>query len=192
MRRTTLPSLIAGCLLVAVVSGCGDDDPKPKFAKSASPSTIVTSSPTPIEPSPPKMPEAAKKHTVAGAEGFAVYLWHLLAYAQQHPDSSLLSPLIGAGCTSCQGMTGLISDLESGRGTIRGGTTQISHVTAHRLKTPTHTVLVEYDWHTRRQVVDYPGTKKDHVNKASHGHDQLFVRPTEDGWIVSDWHPGIS
>lgn len=191
MGWTRLTALTACSALLVALGGCGGD-PEPKFTKAPSPSTSVSPSPTPSEPVPPKMPAAAKKHTVAGAKAFTRYLWRLFAYAQKHPDSTLLPPLMSVGCRPCEGMTELVANLERDHGLIRGSTTHISNVSGRRISTPTRTVEVQYDWHTGQQKVDYPGKKRDKVYKESHGHDQLFIRPDDDGWVVSDWHAGIS
>ncbi|MEX0426885.1 DUF6318 family protein [Nocardioides sp. DS6] len=189
MRRTSVAAVAVGALVVGGVSGCGGD-PKPKFAHSADPSpSAVSSSAAPADDlAPPEMPEAAKAHTVAGAKAFVRYFWRAANYAQTTLDASLVASLASENCTGCTGGVEFVERVKKGRGTIRGGAITVGRETVRRLDVAGQVwMAVTYSWSSPRQVVDFPGTKKDEVYSGGRGTNRFTLQPVASGWRVALW-----
>lgn len=189
MRRTTLATLAAMCVLLVALTGCGGD-PKPKHAESAlpTPTHSASATPTPTDPVPPVMPAAAKKHTVAGAKSFVRYFWRVATYSQATLDPAPLRSLLSQGCPGCQGALGFIDDVSKARGTVHGGVCTPSNMQTTRLRAgDIQIVQVGYKLTCTRQVVDYPGRRKSDIYKAGTVTDQFKLSAERSGWQVFSW-----
>lgn len=190
MRRTTLPTLAAACALFAALVACGGD-PQPKFTKSPTPTHTMSASPaspTPTDPTPPEMPAAAKKHTVAGAKAFTRYVWRVVNYTQTTLDAAPLRPLLSKGCDGCNGGLAGIERLTKAHAKVHGGTYTVDRFRTERLLAGnTRLIRLTFRVANTREVIRYPGKKKDDVYKPGVVTDQWVLSPRPAGWMVISW-----
>lgn len=189
MRRTTLAALAATSLLLAGLAGCGGGDPKPKIANSAppSPSVTVSSSPTPTAPTPPVMPAAAKKHTVAGAKAFARYFTRTVNYGAIALDPSPLKSISSDYCNSCNAAVSAIQGYIRKNATVTGGYWSLNAITVAQLRAGSNRLMrVTANGTSTRQVIRYPGGSR-RVYRAGPTKDRFILIPTADGWTVDTW-----
>jgi hypothetical protein len=125
LSRTRLVAGVAAAALpLAVLAGCGEDEPKPKFEEPTSASPSESSSPTePVEPTPPA---AMKGDDVAGARAFVKYYFDLLGYAQATGDTDAVSKVALPDCAACSGTVRFIRQIYKTGGEIEGGTFTVS------------------------------------------------------------------
>ena len=189
MRRTSAAAVVVGVLVVGGLSGCGGD-PKPKFAHSAAPSPSgVSSSAVPSDDlAPPEMPEAAKRHTVAGAKAFVRHLVATVNYANSALDSTSLRALMNPGCDGCRGGVDGIDQIAKRKGTIRGGTWRIKQLTAHELTFDGgfRPVEAQLTVESEPETITYPAAKKERY-PGGITVSRVVLSPVVGGWRVSNW-----
>ncbi|HEX8779856.1 MAG TPA: DUF6318 family protein, partial [Nocardioides sp.] len=102
LGRTRLAAgVVAAALPLALLAGCGEDEPQPKFDEPTSESPSASPSPSgPVEPTPPA---AMKGDDVEAAEAFATYYFQLLDYGRLTGDTRPVKSLTLPTCVACQG-----------------------------------------------------------------------------------------
>src|SRR6478609_11779950 len=110
----TRAALTALSLIPALlVTGCSDDDPKPKFGPtpSATPSSTPSSATSgPTTPLPTLPPEAQGTGPDA-AEAFVKFYWATVNYAQATGDIDALRKLGDNSCKACRGGVGYLEEV---------------------------------------------------------------------------------
>ncbi|WP_343900527.1 DUF6318 family protein [Arthrobacter rhombi] len=92
----------SGTLAASSSAVAGGSSPAPT-SKSASPTPIPASSKGPAKNWPvPKMPEAAKKHTLKGAGAFSEYYFELIEYTSVTNESAPIRKVSSSDCDLCQ------------------------------------------------------------------------------------------
>jgi len=180
------PLLLALLPAVALgVSACGDDPIKPApltpAPTSASPSPTATSA----DPAtPPPLPAAAKKQTVAGAKAFAEYYWEMVNYAQASGEVDPLVALASPTCEGCRGGTDGLRRFFDAGGKVVGGVYSTSNVSAKLVHAGSQPYWqVEMTLAHQKQFSDLPGTDKDDHSPASTHGEQMTL-----GWLNNKWH----
>lgn len=103
--------LLVGALMVVVLAGCSDPEPKePKPSASATPTIAV-----------PTMPPQAKENTPEGAAAFVHHYIDVSNYAASTGDVNELSRLSDSTCSGCQKYIELYRDTYAAGGYFKGG-----------------------------------------------------------------------
>jgi hypothetical protein len=132
IRRTVVTTMTAALIVVAVLTGCSDDEKEPPDSglpsktETTDPTTPASSTtPTPTEPSatgpqPPALPAAAKADTKQGAQAFVAYYIKLLNYASLTGDGSSLLKY-GPQCRVCKSEARFYDKTYRNGGWFKGG-----------------------------------------------------------------------
>ncbi|WP_408895622.1 DUF6318 family protein [Nocardioides sp. R1-1] len=135
MRR--LRALVALVLLIVGVTACSDDEPAPHDPSSTwSPTGTMeapssTAAAVPIEP---RLPDAAREASEAGARAFIAYYWELVNYAQVTGDVKALKAVSGTNCKGCAAGIEGIRTLYRDGGRLEGGDYDIEFKVMNELK----------------------------------------------------------
>lgn len=184
-----LSALAACSALLLALSGCGAD-PKPKFTKepSSSVSANGSSSPTPREPTPPKMPATARKHTVAGAKAFARYAIAASNYGSDAADPAPLAAIVSQHCDGCHAALRFIAKLARRNAKVRGGHWVGDSLNVKQLAAGAERFIrVTIRGHTDRQVITYPSGHRDVYPATTRVTVQLTILERHDGWVIDRW-----
>jgi Family of unknown function (DUF6318) len=104
-----------------LLAGCSSDEPqaKPPIPHAPNTSPVTSTSPS---PSPPALPEAARRNTKAGAVAFAHHYIDLVNYATEHGEVKELLRSSGQDCGACREIGRFVTRVYAGGGNIQGGT----------------------------------------------------------------------
>jgi hypothetical protein len=193
VQRSRL-AIALGLVVPALVLGGCSGEPEPRFAPAESSSPAVRESPSSTASAEqsagnaPRMPAAAERRSPGGAEAFVEFYWETVDYAQSTGKFGGLKALGTASCVACRsGVAGLTKIFEEG-GKIKGGETSLSRLSSSRISSGNHeAVQVKADIANTRQVIVYPGPRKDQVFPAGTVSAQFVVDPTPDGWKMAYW-----
>ncbi|MEX0427749.1 DUF6318 family protein [Nocardioides sp. DS6] len=188
MRRTSTAAVVVGVLVVGGLSGCGGD-PKPRFSHSADPSpSVVSSSAAPADDlAPPEMPEAAKRHTVAGAKAFARYVVETTNYATLMLDPAPLRQISSQHCDGCQSAIEIIANDRKKNATVTGGDWTVTSIRVVPLQAGKFRPMqVTIFGHTTREVITYPSGRQA-TYEAADVRDRLLMSDGSGGWSLMSW-----
>ncbi|WP_408899224.1 DUF6318 family protein [Nocardioides sp. R1-1] len=111
-------------LLIVGVTACSDDEPAPHDPSSTwSPTGTMeapssTAAAVPVEP---RLPDAAREASEAGARAFIAYYWELVNYAQVTGDVKALRAASSLNCAGCNaGIRGVRERRRSGQRVVGG------------------------------------------------------------------------
>lgn len=129
-RRMTMACAVAATAAVALSACSGSplevatSSQQPSSSSTAPPPTTSTSTTTtsaaptststttPVDPVIARLPIAARRSDVAGAEAFARYFFDALNKAAQKPDADLLNNLFEQSCRTCIAMQNTVKQLQ--------------------------------------------------------------------------------
>lgn len=174
------PLLIAStALTAALIAGCGENDPAPRPSPTPSPTASSTGRVA------PPLPPAATAHTKAGAIAFVRHYIDLINYTQATGDTKPIHALEKPSCTSCASVRSHIAKTYSGGGWIRGGTLRITGLSALP-------GAARGGYNVDVAVTATPQTVRsaDGSTSSNSGGSNIltvFLRPTTDGWDVTEW-----
>jgi hypothetical protein len=182
--RTVITAL---CLVpVLALGACSGDDPQPKIADPtptlpSSPSTTAVSGP--LEPT---MPAAARGTDAAAAEAFVKYYWEMVNYAQATGDLGGLESITDQSCTACQAGLESLRRIIADHGQITGGVNSLSRVRSAYFDKGKR-ITVWFDLSNTRQLIDYPGDRKDEIFKLATVDVMSVLRHDRGRWVIEYW-----
>lgn len=190
LSRTRLVSgIVAAALPLAVLAGCGEDEPKPKFEEPTSASPSESSSPEePVEPTPPAV---MKGDGVEGAKAFVEYYFELLGYAQATGDTAAVEEVALTDCAACTGTVEFIRDVYETGGEVKGGDFTVSALKASlqgRFSSEGKSYAATGKVATSRQTIS--GSSKKTLNsetKPGAQELQFLVTHSDSGWRMARW-----
>jgi hypothetical protein len=119
LSRTRLGAGVTALILpLALLAGCGEDEPTPKFEK---PSSSPTASPSPDEPVKPTPPAAMEGDDVEAAKAFVEYYFEIWDYAVTSGDVRALEKLALPSCSTCATVTDMLRKAAKNDAIITGG-----------------------------------------------------------------------
>lgn len=189
VSRTRAVVTALSVILVLLVAGCTDDDPKPKFEPSPSSEAPTSPSASPTAgTAAPSMPDAAKGTDAAAAEAFVAFYWDTVNYAQASGDLSPLQHLADPTCTACKAGVEYLEDVHRADGRITGGDAKVRIQKSTLVQGDGRmNAVVKFVLITTPQRVDYPGTEKDESYPGGQRTVNALVQPSDDGWVMSSW-----
>lgn len=190
LSRTRLVSgIVAAALPLAVLAGCGEDEPKPKFEEPTSASPSESSSPEePVEPTPPA---AMKGDGVEGAEAFVEYYFDVVTYAVLTGDTTHAEKLALPDCASCRGLLDTVDAVYDKGGSVRGGEMRAEDVRMAAKEVAADSLQAyggRLTLDVTKQVVRGTGDGDlDGEAQASQVPVQIQVVHSRSGWAVAEW-----
>jgi len=171
---------------VLALGACSGDDPEPELAPPSSsapssPSTTAVSGP--IEPT---MPAAARGTDAAAAEAFVKFYWEMVNYAQATGDVEGLRGLTDESCTACGGGLDALQKIFRQDGRVTGGINSLSKIHVGRLQNDDR-VTVWFELSTTRQLIDYPGNRRDEIYRPAKVTLMTVLRRDGGQWVIEYW-----
>ncbi|MFT4082924.1 MAG: DUF6318 family protein [Nocardioides sp.] len=192
MRRTTITSIVLLLGVATPLSGCGDDSP----GSAPTPSTVITTvddptpttSPTAGRPQPPRMPAAARRHTLAGAKAFTRYFVEVLNYMTATADATILASLASENCDTCESVRLHEKKIRRRNGVISGGLHTARNIIAYHAidNDPSSPIIVQMKLHTTQEKISYPTGKLDVFPTVTSRMEMTIVQ-VRHGWKISTW-----
>ena len=186
-RTRIVAGVAAATLSLALLAGCGEDEPRPKFEDPTSASPSKSASPEePVEPTPPA---AMEGDDVAGAKAFVEYYFAVAAYAQNTGDVSSLRELGLPGCTACRGGVEAIERIYRAGGSISGAAYELEATTASPSQGSSRVSI----WDLTAEVNATPQTVKKsaqasaEVDKSSTFELHLVAVHQRAKWRMAEW-----
>ncbi|WP_166133880.1 DUF6318 family protein [Nocardioides ochotonae] len=182
--------MVAAAVLVAGAAACSED-PDPQVAPPDPPTPTVTTTPA-SGPVAPTLPPEAEGDDAAAAEAFVRFYWEMADYAQATGDVSGLKALGAEGCRPCAAGVAFVEEVYDGRGSIRGGETDVSNLSTTKIKVAGDIAYqVRLNIRTTDQDVDRdPGTKKDQFFPGGTVKANFVVRSVDGKWLAEFWEIG--
>lgn len=188
-RTRIVAGVAAATLSLALLAGCGEDEPRPKFEDPTSASPSKSASPEePVEPTPPA---AMEGDDVAGAKAFVEYYFDLLGYAQATGKTAAVEGVALADCVPCGGSVGTIRDAYDNGGYIHGGEFRVAKVRASELgggtqgfSTFTATAVVAT---TSQEISGSSDKKMNGQYPAGSQKMQFVLTHGAQGWRMAEW-----
>lgn len=191
LGRTRLAAgVVAAALPLALLAGCGEDEPQPKFDEPTS--ELPSASPSPSGPVEPTPPAAMKGDDVEAAEAFVKYYFGLLNYAKFSGDIKSVRELALPTCVACHAATDSIQSTHRSGGNYQGGEFTVRDLRMGKLGVASgvHSFrgLVWVD--TKREVIRGTGDETvDGVYQASKTKLEFVAVRDTAGWHVGEWKP---
>ncbi len=181
-------TVIAALCVVSVLAlgACSGGDPQPKIADPtptlpSSPSTTAVSGP--VEPT---LPAAAQGTDAAAAEAFVRFYWEMVNYAQATGDLDGLESMTDQSCTACRGGLAALRRIFARDGRVTGGVNSLSRVRGGHLQGDER-LAVWFDLSTTRQLINYPGDRKDEVYRVATAKLMTVLRRDQGQWVIEYW-----
>lgn len=189
-RTRVAAGLAAAALPLALLAGCGEDEPKPKFEDPTSSAAEPSDSASPDEPSKPTPPAAMKGKNTEGAKAFVEYYFKTMDWAIRTGDTKLLEKQAAPSCGPCAGVVEILNATRENGGRVTGGEHQLRGIELNELEPAKgiRTFRGNMILHASAQTIKnsgidgadgrYPaGVKKYSILVARDGND----------WHIADW-----
>jgi hypothetical protein len=191
LTRTRLVTGIAAATLpLALLAGCGEDEPTPKFEK---PSSSPTASPSPDEPVKPTPPAAMEGDDVEAAKAFVEYYFETATYAVLTGKVNPVKRLASPDCVGCRGLHEAITMVYEKGGVVTGGEMRATDVqmAAKDLAAPGVSAFGgRFSLRIAKQVIRGTGDSSIDGPAASLSTPtEIQVLHTDSGWTVAEWNP---
>ena len=131
-RTRFVAGLAAAALPLALLAGCGEDEPEPKFEDPTSESPSASS--TPDEPEKPTPPAAMEGDDVEGAKAFVEYYFAVMDYAVRSQGTQDLHALATPSCSTCSGVEQIIESTRKNNGRIVGGKHKVAGIQLNEIQ----------------------------------------------------------
>ncbi|MBI2244131.1 MAG: hypothetical protein HYU55_09390 [Nocardioides sp.] len=181
-------TVVAALCVVSVLAlgACSGDDPQPRFAPPSSsaptsPSTTAVSGP--VEPT---MPAAAQGTDAAAAEAFVRFYGEMVNYAQATGDLDGLESMTDQSCTACKGGLAALQRIFARDGRVVGGVNSLSRLRSGHLQGDER-LTVWFDLSTTKQLINYPGDRKDEVYRVATAKLMTVLRRDKGQWVIEYW-----
>jgi hypothetical protein len=188
--------LFVATVIVSVLSAC-TSDPKPNLSTvtptppstSVSPSPSVATTGPNVRPGgePPVLPDAAKQHSVGGAQIFASRVVLALDWGYSTGDSAIVKSLYADGCGPCAKQVAAFDNLKESGGRFVGGHLDVKTVAGAQLdpKHPSAEQAVDVRFGVEAlSVLDQGGKVVEGPYPAEVATIRFYLAWLTDGWKV--------